>query len=71
MNRMPVDVHPKCDFFHCLAGQGLAGMGICFLQGDWGNPQCPRFEDEHQWYVENCLQYASQDMYEYGGEMWG
>ncbi len=46
---MPVDEHPKCDFIHCLAGQGLAGMGVCFLKGDWANPDCPKFKDEREW----------------------
>jgi len=53
-----------------MAGMGLAGMGICFLHGEWNNPDCPKFEDEHEWYIENTLRYSSQDNLHYGGEMW-
>ncbi len=49
MSRMPVDEHPRCNFLKCLAGQGLAGMGVCFLKGDWADPDCRKFEDEETW----------------------
>lgn len=36
----------RCDYIHCFAGVGVAGHGRCFLFGDPGDPNCPRFEDE-------------------------
>ncbi len=55
MSVMPVDEHPKCNFLKCLAGQGLAGMGVCFLKGDWTNPNCPKFEDEAEWILKRGI----------------
>jgi hypothetical protein len=49
MKPMPVEEHPRCNFTKCLAGQGLAGKGTCFLRGEWDNPECPRFVDEKEW----------------------
>lgn len=46
---MPVDEHPGCNFIDCLAGLGLAGMGVCFLRGDWADLDCPKFKDEVEW----------------------
>ena len=52
MTYMPIDSEPACNFRKCLAGLGLAGMGTCFLKGDWADPNCPKFEDEAQWVKE-------------------
>jgi hypothetical protein len=37
-----------CDYIHCKAGMGIAGMGKCFNKGN-GKPDCPQFEDEEKW----------------------
>ncbi len=49
MTYMPVDEKPKCRFIDCVAGQGLAGRGICFLDGEWDNENCLKFDDEEEW----------------------
>jgi hypothetical protein len=36
----------KCDWLNCRGGCGLAGNGYCFLNGEWGNPECPKFSRE-------------------------
>ena len=59
----------NCNFIHCLAGMGLAGMDICFLRGEKDNPNCPKFEDEQEWYIENHLRNILQSRDEYGGEV--
>lgn len=63
---MNIDEHPRCDFQKCLAGQGLAGTGICFLRGDWADPDCGKFVDEMAWYLERCL---DERMSQYAGEV--
>ncbi len=55
MSRMPIDEEPRCSYLKCLAGQGLARMGVCFLKGDWANPDCPKFEDEAQWILKRAF----------------
>ncbi len=49
---MPVDKLPICNFLHCCAGQGLAGRGVCFLNGDWADPDCSKFENEAEYLKE-------------------
>ena len=39
----------KCPYLYCLAGQGLAGVGRCFLQGCWWSYSCGVFIDEDEW----------------------
>lgn len=53
MSYMPVDETPKCNFMACAAGLGLAGMGVCFLGGEWDNFDCPKFEDEFEFIVRH------------------
>jgi hypothetical protein len=36
----------KCPYLNCIAGLGLAGRGICFLDGDAKNPFCNKYEEE-------------------------
>lgn len=42
----PEDFEPKCDYVNCFAGQGLAGRGVCFLNGDPTRCDCSAFEFE-------------------------
>lgn len=48
----------KCNFLNCYAGGGLAGRGICFLEGEPFNSKCPEFQDEREindkWEREEC-----------------
>jgi len=44
VNRMPKGFTPKCDFKGCVAGLGLASYDYCWLDGEWDNPNCPKFE---------------------------
>jgi hypothetical protein len=53
MGYMPVDERAKCKFITCVAGMGLAGMGTCFLGGEWDNPECPKFKDEQEFIREH------------------
>ncbi len=53
--RMPIDEEPCCNFLKCLAGLGLAGMGVCFLKGDWADPDCPKFEEEAEWILKRAF----------------
>jgi len=39
----------KCRFLDCAAGTGLAGHGVCFLGGDWADPECAEFVSEEEW----------------------
>lgn len=63
---MPIGPRPACDFLKCLAGMGLAGMGTCFLGGNWANPNCEKFMDQTAWYLEGLL---SERMSQYAGEV--
>jgi len=40
----------RCDYLHCFAGMGVAGMLNCFLGGMWWHPSCPGFKDEKETY---------------------
>lgn len=60
MSRMPVDEEPKCDYVHCVAGTGLAGMGTCFLRGEWDNPECPNFEAEDEFTAKRWIERYKQ-----------
>jgi len=33
----------KCNYIKCAAGMGVAGDRICFLKGNWHNPNCKKF----------------------------
>jgi len=65
---MPVDEEHnlKCHLWDCIAGLGLAGSGICFLGGNWANPDCGKFVNEMAWYLERCL---DERMSQYAGEV--
>ncbi len=32
-----------CNFLDCAAGMGMAGRGVCFLNGDATNENCKQF----------------------------
>lgn len=53
MGIMPVDETPKCPFMTCAAGMGLAGMGVCFLRGEWDNPECPKHKSDDDFIKEH------------------
>jgi hypothetical protein len=33
----------KCNWIECLGGCGLSGNGRCPDNGEWDNPNCPKF----------------------------
>jgi hypothetical protein len=43
----------NCPLMRCAAGMGLAGMGSCFLGGEWWNLNCPQFQDEDVFIFEH------------------
>jgi hypothetical protein len=55
MSYMPVDEKPKCRWLDCVAGGGLAGNGVCFLNGQWDNPSCAEFLDETAFLLMNYV----------------
>jgi hypothetical protein len=40
----------KCNWLRCAGGEGLAGNGCCCFQGDFTNPDCPKFitDDDYE-----------------------
>lgn len=42
----------KCNYIKCAAGMGVAGMGDCFLGGDFTNKNCDKFKDEDEFLKE-------------------
>jgi hypothetical protein len=46
MSCIPLDKKPQCKWLTCIAGMGVAGMGVCFLHGDTDNPKCSKYENE-------------------------
>jgi hypothetical protein len=38
----------RCNYIKCYAGMGVAGNGICFLDGNPANPKCKKFIDEDE-----------------------
>jgi hypothetical protein len=48
MSYMSVFETPVCNFMACAAGLELAVSGVCFLNGEYDNPDCPKFEDEFE-----------------------
>lgn len=57
----------KCNWLNCFAGMGLAGSGVCFLEGKWWLENCPCFKDDWR---ELVKLYAQSVLSEetYGGE---
>ena len=53
MRVMSVDERARCRFIGCAAGMGLAGMGVCFMRGEWDNPKCPKFMSEEEFIKEH------------------
>lgn len=40
----------KCRWGSCAGGMGLAGQGKCIFNGEWNNPDCPKYisDDDYE-----------------------
>lgn len=36
----------NCDWLSCVAGCGIAGNGVCFLDGHWWWNRCPEYKPD-------------------------
>ncbi len=45
---LPVDKEMKNHCFHCASGMGVAGNGVCFLNGDPEADTCEQFISEDE-----------------------
>lgn len=50
---------PLCDYLECMAGMGVAGSGLCFLNGEPLNEKCPEFIRESEAILIQCIELLS------------
>lgn len=68
MSYMPIGETIKCPVLDCAAGMGLAGMGVCFMDGEWDNPDCSQYCPENAFLLDYYWSYHFEEM-GYGGEV--
>lgn len=50
----------KCNWIACVGGCGLSGNGRCSENGEWDNPNCPKFVDA-EILAENSRHFVGED----------